>query len=151
MFKFNSKKTVKTYETVLKNPVFRVVEAYKTLRTNILFSIPAVENRSKRFLFTSANPGDGKSTVSVNTAITFALQPDTKVLLIDADLRKATIHKYFALSSKKGLSNYLAGQSELDECIQRVNDVENLYLMASGVLPPNPAELLSEKQLIVFF
>ena len=101
MFKLNNKKTVRTYETILKSPVFRIVEAYKTLRTNMLFSIPAVENRSKRFLFTSANPGDGKSSVSVNTAITFAQNTDTKVLLIDADLRKATVHKYFSLSSKK--------------------------------------------------
>ena len=151
MFKLKNKKTVKTYYTILKSPVFRIVEAYKTLRTNILFSIPAVENRSKRFLFTSANPGDGKSTVSVNTAITFAQQTDVKVLIIDADLRKATIHKYFSLSAKKGLSNFLAGHSELEECIQKVPETDNLFLLASGVLPPNPSELLSGKQLDILF
>ncbi len=151
MFKFKKKKSVKTYYTILKSPVFRIVEAYKTLRTNILFSIPAVENRSKRFMFTSANPGEGKSTVSANVAITFAQQTDVKVLLIDADLRKATAHRYFGLSSKKGLSNYLAGQNELEECIQKVQGVDNLYLLASGVLPPNPAELLAGKQVDVLF
>lgn len=146
MLKNRTKKSTRTFETILKNPVFRVVEAYKTLRTNILFSVPAVEGRSKRFMFTSSNPSEGKSTVSVNTAITFAQQTDVKVLLIDADLRKATTHKYFSISSKKGLSNYLAGQDKLEDCIQKVPDMENLYIMPSGVLPPNPAELLAGKR-----
>lgn len=150
-FKKKKKKSTRTFNTILKNPVFRVVEAYKTLRTNILFSVPAVEGRSKRFVFTSANPNEGKSTISANTAITFAQQTDVKVLLIDADLRKATAHKHFGLSSKKGLSNFLAGQDVLENCIQKVPDVPNLYLMASGVLPPNPAELLAGKQLEVLF
>lgn len=141
--KKKAKKSTRTFNTILKNPVFRVVEAYKTLRTNMLFSVPAVEGRSRRFMFTSANPNEGKSTTSANTAITFAQQTDVKVVLIDADLRKATAHKHFGLSSKKGLSNYLSGQDELDACIQKVPDVENLYLLASGVLPPNPSELLS--------
>ena len=141
--KKKAKKSTRTFNTILKNPLFRVVEAYKTLRTNMLFSVPAVEGRSRRFMFTSANPNEGKSTTSANTAITFAQQTDVKVLLIDADLRKATAHKHFSLSSKKGLSNYLSGQDELDDCIQKVPDIENLYLLASGVLPPNPSELLS--------
>ena len=141
--KKKAKKSTRTFNTILKNPVFRVVEAYKTLRTNMLFSVPAVEGRSRRFMFTSANPNEGKSTTSANTAITFAQQTDVKVVLVDADLRKATSHKHFGLSSKKGLSNYLSGQDELDACIQKVPDVENLYLLASGVLPPNPSELLS--------
>ena len=153
MFNFGSskKKSTRTFNTILKNPVFRVVEAYKTLRTNILFSVPAVEGRSKRFIFTSANPNEGKSTVSANTAITFAQQTDVKVLLVDADLRKATAHKHLGLSSKKGLSNFLAGQDEFDKCIQKVPDVENLYLMASGVLPPNPSELLAGKRMEALF
>ncbi|MBO4951232.1 MAG: CpsD/CapB family tyrosine-protein kinase [Clostridia bacterium] len=152
MFKFKKKKkSTRTFNTILKNPVFRVVEAYKTLRTNILFSVPAVEGRSKRFMFTSANPSEGKSTTSANIAITFAQQTDVKVLLIDADLRKATLHKYFGLSAKKGLSNFLAGQDALENCIQKVPDIDNLYIMASGVLPPNPAELLAGKQMEVLF
>lgn len=153
MFNFNKKKkkTVKTYNTIVKNPVFRVVEAYKTMRTNMLFSVPAVDGRARKFLITSSNPGDGKSTVSANTAITFAQQTDTKTLLIDADLRKATVHKYFGLPSKIGLSNYLAGQNSLEECIQKVADVENLSVMTSGVLPPNPSELLASKQVETLF
>ena len=150
-FKRKKKKSTRTFNTILKNPVFRVVESYKTLRTNILFSVPAVEGRSRRFMFTSSNPGEGKSTVSANTAITFAQQTDVKVLLIDADLRKATAHKYFGLPSKKGLSNYLSGQNELSECIQKVPGMDNLYLMASGLLPPNPSELLAGKQMEVLF
>ena len=153
MFKLRRKKrkSTRTFNTILKNPVFRVVEAYKTLRTNILFSVPAVEGRSLRFMFTSANPNEGKSTTSANTAITFAQQTDVKVILVDADLRKSTLHKYFGLSSKRGLSNFLSGQDELENCIQRVPNVENLYFMASGVLPPNPAELLAGKRMDVLF
>lgn len=150
-FKKKKKKSVRTYDTIIKKPVFRVVEAYKTMRTNMLFSVPAVDGRARRFLFTSSNPGEGKSTVSVNTAITFAQQTDTKTLLIDADLRKATVHKYFGMSSKTGLSNYLAGQNSLEECIQKVNDVQNLYIMTSGVLPPNPSELLASKLVETLF
>ena len=150
-FKKTKKKSTRTFNSILKNPIFRVVEAYKTLRTNILFSVPAVEGRSKRFMFTSANPGEGKSTTSANTAITFAQQTDVKVLLIDADLRKSTAHKYFGLSSKRGLSNFLSGQNELDDCIQKVPGTETLYLMASGFIPPNPAELLAGKQMDVLF
>lgn len=149
--KKKKKKSTRTFNSILKNPIFRVVEAYKTLRTNILFSVPAVEGRSRRFMFTSANPGEGKSTTSANTAITFAQQTDVKVVLIDADLRKSTAHRYFGLSSKKGLSNFLAGQNSLEDCIQKVPGMENLYLIASGVVPPNPAELLAGKQMDVLF
>lgn len=143
---FSNKNAInhRTFDTIIKKPVFRVVEAYKALRTNIMFSVPAEEGRAKRVLFTSANPGDGKSTVSVNTAITFA-QADMKVVLVDADLRKPTTHKYFGLSSKKGLSNILSGQCSAEEAIIAVPNVENLYLIPSGILPPNPSELLSGK------
>lgn len=150
-FMKKKKKSVRTYYAIHKSPIFRIVEAFKTLRTNILFSAPASDYKAKRFMFTSANPGDGKSTISVNSAITFAQQTDIKVLLIDADLRKPTTHKYFGLPYKKGLSNYLAGQDTLEDCIQKVPDVENLYHMASGVIPPNPAELLAGKQMEVLF
>ncbi len=146
----NGTKSRRTFETIIKKPVFRVVEAYKTLRTNILFSIPAEENRAKRILFTSANPGDGKTTVSVNTAITFA-QAEMRVVIVDADLRKPTTHKYFGLNAKKGLSNILSGQSGVEECIQKVPDVDNLYLIPSGILPPNPSELLSGKHVDKLF
>lgn len=150
LFKNSGSKSTRTFDTILKKPVFRVVEAYKSLRTNILFSIPAEENRAKKILFTSANPGDGKTTVSMNTAITFA-QADMKVIVVDADLRKPTTHKYFGLSSKKGLSNILSGQCGLEECIQSVPDVENLSIITSGILPPNPSELLAGKHVEKLF
>ena len=144
MFQSTSTSSRRTFDTIIKKPVFRVVEAYKALRTNILFSIPAEENRAKRILFTSANPGDGKTTVSVNTAITFA-QAEMKVVIVDADLRKPTTHKYFGISSKTGLSNILSGQCSVEEALQAVPGVENLYIIPSGILPPNPSELLSGK------
>jgi len=144
MFGNNTSKIHRTFDTIIKKPVFRVVEAYKALRTNILFSIPAEENRGRKIMFTSANPGDGKSTVSVNTAITFA-QADMKVVIVDADLRKPTAHKYFGLPSKTGLSNILSGQCSIEQAIQPVAGVDNLYIITSGILPPNPSELLAGK------
>ena len=142
--KANKDAASRSFDTVINKPVFRVVEAYKTLRTNILFSVPKEEGKARKILFTSSNPGEGKSTVSVNTAITFS-QADMKVVLVDADLRKPTTHKFFKISSKCGLSNFLSGQNKLEECIQKINGVDNLDVITSGPLPPNPSELLSGK------
>ncbi len=146
LFNKDKEKIHKNFDTIIKKPVFRIVEAYKTLRTNILFSIPAQDGRARKILFTSSNPGDGKTTVSVNTAITFA-QTDMKVILVDADLRKPTTHKFFSLANKKGLSAILSGQGTIEECVQSIPEVPNLRVITSGVLPPNPSELLSGKNM----
>ena len=88
---------------------FRIVESYKALRTNIMFSIPVKEDvRSRKILFTSSGPGEGKTTTTVNLAVTLS-ETETKVLLIDADMRKPTVHKYFNIESRVGLSNLLSG------------------------------------------
>ncbi len=128
--------------TILDNNTFSLVESYKSLRTNILFSLPVNQAGSRKVLFTSSNPAEGKSTTCVNTAITLALA-DMKVLLIDADMRKPTVHRYFKLDNKEGLSNALLGMCKPEECIRRAKDVESLSIVTSGVLPPNPSELLS--------
>lgn len=132
--------------TILDNQTFSLVESYKSLRTNILFSLPAKENGCRKILLTSANPGDGKTTTSVNMAITLA-QANIRVLIIDADMRKPTVHKYFGIESRVGLSNALSGMNKLDECIQPVKQTENLWVITSGILPPNPSELLSSKNM----
>ena len=97
---------------------FQVTEAYKTIRTNLLFSV--LKSGCKRIVFSSSVPGEGKSTVSVNTAISLA-QINSRVLLIDADLRKPTAHRFFGVTSTPGLTNVLGGMNTLDEVINDNN------------------------------
>lgn len=127
---------------------FRLVESYKSLRTNIMFSLPIKENvRSRKILFTSAGPGEGKTTTTVNLAVTLS-ETETKVLLIDADMRKPTVHKYFNIESRVGLSNLLSGMNTKKECIQQIEGMPNLSVITSGILPPNPSELLGSSAMI---
>ena len=117
---------------------FQIVEAYKTVRTNLLFALAPHER--KIVLFSSAEPNAGKTTASSNVAITMA-QTGARVLLIDADLRKPSQHKTFRVKKHNGLSRILTGELKFDECV--CHDVaRNVDLLPSGSLPPNPSELL---------
>lgn len=120
---------------------FQIVEAYKTIRTNLLFALAPCDK--KIIVISSAEPNAGKSTVSCNLAITMA-QTGAKVLLIDADMRKPSQHKTFRVRKSNGLSRLLSGQGELDECLCR-EVARGLDLIPSGSLPPNPSELLSSE------
>lgn len=125
-------------ETAQKRHVpFAVVEAYKTIRTNLSFLLTA--NGSNMITVTSPNAGEGKSTTAVNLAIAFSQLGD-KVLIVDADMRRASLHKKLKLENKTGLSNVLAGFISADEAIHPIND--NLDALTAGQLPPNPSELL---------
>lgn len=117
---------------------FQIVEAYKTLRTNLLFAL--APHDKKIVAVSSAEPNAGKSTVSCNLAITMA-QTGARVLLIDADMRRPSQHRTFHVSKANGLSNVLSGQMTAEECIVR-EVARGLDLMPSGMLPPNPSELL---------
>ncbi len=119
-------------------PQDTVSEEFRTVRTNIQFT--AVDKKLKSLVFTSSAPSEGKSTVSNNFAVTCANQ-GSRVVLIDADLRRPTIHKTFGLSNQIGLSSYLSGDVELDDIIQP-SLVKDLFVITSGPIPPNPAELL---------
>jgi capsular exopolysaccharide synthesis family protein len=117
---------------------FHIAEAYKTLRTNLLFSLAASKN--KAIVISSASPNEGKSSNCANLAITMA-QTGAKVIVIDADLRKPTQHFIFKKANRQGLTDILAGFSEVNELIDM--DVEpGLDLIVSGPIPPNPSELL---------
>jgi capsular exopolysaccharide synthesis family protein len=121
-----------------------VSEAYRTLRTNILFTAP--ENPKHIILVTSSGPQEGKSTSVANLAITFS-QMGSKTLLIDADLRRPMLHKLFQVEQQPGLTNVLMGQKSLDESITAVADVPDLFLLTCGFNPPNPAELLGSERM----
>jgi tyrosine-protein kinase Etk/Wzc len=114
-------------------------EAYRTLRTNILFTKPSEDNRI--IMVTSSGPQEGKSTSVANMAITFA-QMGSKTLLIDGDLRRPMLHKLFQVEKQPGLTNILVGREKLIDTVRQVDQVPNLDVLTCGVNPPNPAEQL---------
>ncbi|WP_392486719.1 CpsD/CapB family tyrosine-protein kinase [Haloimpatiens sp. FM7315] len=128
-----------------KDPKSPVAEAFRTLRTNIQYS--SFDKRMKTILVTSAGPGEGKSTTCANLALTIA-ETSKKVLLIDCDLRKPTMHKKFKVSNEKGISDFLVGDVDLEEALKKYK--ENLYIMTSGTIPPNPSEMLASNKLKTF-
>ncbi|MBA3340355.1 MAG: polysaccharide biosynthesis tyrosine autokinase [Gemmatimonadaceae bacterium] len=113
-------------------------EAYRTLRTNLMFSQALQALRT--LVITSASPGEGKTTTAANLAVSFA-QQGMRVLLIDCDLRRARLHKIFGLPREPGLTDLVLGTTNEEEAT-RLTTVTGLYLLTSGGLPPNPSELL---------
>jgi capsular exopolysaccharide synthesis family protein len=127
----------------VKNPKSQAAEAFRTLRTNIQFS--ALDEQVKILVATSSQPSEGKSTIVSNLGITIA-QSGKKVLLIDCDLRKPMVHKKLGLSNQEGLTSLLAREKKLEECV-KTTEVTNFYVITSGPIPPNPAELLGSKKM----
>ncbi len=121
---------------------FDTVETYKAIRTNIMFSVPKHENGNV-IVVTSASPGEGKTTTSINLAMMFA-QMGVKVLLVDCDLRKPRVHRYMGLKRGAGVSNIICGYTEIENAIHR-NVKENLDVITAGDIPPNPAELFENQ------
>jgi polysaccharide biosynthesis transport protein len=119
-----------------------IAESYRQLRTSLLLS--SAGHPPRTLLFTSSQPAEGKTTSSVNTAISLS-QTGSAVLLIDADLRRPRVHKIFTIRNNAGLSNYLTGEADLGTLIQVV--MPNLYVLPVGPIPPNPAELLGSPKM----
>ena len=141
-------KKERTYTKIaLNDPKSTTAEAFRTLRTNIQFA--NIDKNIKSIVMTSSDPDEGKSTVLVNLAITMA-HADQKVLLIDADLRKPSIHKYFEVVESNGLTNILMDNGEEGNRIQMIPEVPGLHIITSGPIPPNPSELLSSEQMKKF-
>ncbi|MGN4126119.1 CpsD/CapB family tyrosine-protein kinase [Lysinibacillus sphaericus] len=120
-----------------------VSEQFRTVRTNITFSMP--DKDIKTILVTSATPGEGKSTNVANLGVVFA-QEGKRIVIVDADLRKPTMHYTFLLQNARGLSNLLTRQMSVLEVVNST-DIPNLFVLTSGPIPPNPAELLASKKL----
>lgn len=128
-----------------ENSPFSVREAYKTLRTNVAFSLPG--NKCKCIATTSANRGDGKTSVSINLAISIS-SINKKVIVVDCDMRMPTVASKIGISAKPGLSNFLAGDIEGDKpIIKRIKNY-GIDVLVAGDITPDPTPLLSSNQMI---
>jgi capsular exopolysaccharide synthesis family protein len=123
-----------------------LAEAYRNVRSALLF---AAEGRNiKTMVVASAVPKEGKTTTSLNLAVSMA-QAGFRVLLVDADLRRGELHKFFGLEGGRGLADVLVGQAKPESVIQRTG-LPNLDLVATGPFPPNPAELILRNEFSSF-
>lgn len=122
-------------------------EAYRSLRTNIGYS--GVDRKVKLITVTSPGPAEGKSTTAANIAVSMA-QAGKKVLLMDGDLRKPRIQKYFSLPNDVGLTDIIVNDFPLKFVIKTANDIQNLDVILSGTLPPNPTEILESRKMADF-
>lgn len=139
---FNPKKML-----LSDNSPFTVKEAYKSLRTNVMFSLPG--NDSKCIGVVSADRGDGKSSVALNLAISFA-QIRKKVIIVDCDLRLPTVASKLGIEAKPGLSNFLSGTQESKEPVIRRSKLYGIDIITAGDIPPDPTMLLESKQMTAF-
>jgi succinoglycan biosynthesis transport protein ExoP len=133
-----SKEVVETVTQI--RPQSQMAESYRALRTSLLLSNLGAPPRV--IMVTSARPQEGKTTTSINTAIVLA-QKGVRVLLIDADLRRPSVHKTLGMGPRSGLSNVLTGSATVQQTITLSPILSNLYILPAGTPPPNPAELLA--------
>ena len=145
MFKKKSKKPLNNQRSLITktNSKSPISEQYRTIRTNIQFA--SVDREMQLIAVTSGTPGEGKSTTSANLAVVMA-QQGMKVLLLDADLRKPTVHYTFNQTNTFGLTNVLMKKIELGSAVKET-EIDHLYVLTSGPIPPNPAELLASKMM----
>jgi capsular exopolysaccharide synthesis family protein len=132
------------YLITVADPRSPVSEAYRTLRTNLDFS--SLDKPIKTMLLTSAGPEEGKSTVLANLAVTTA-QTGRKVILVDCDLRRPTLHSIFNLKNDVGLTTMVVDDAAMESPPLQDTGVEGLQLVSSGPLPPNPSELLGSRRM----
>lgn len=128
----------------MTKPRMPVSEAFRSLRTNLQFS--GIDSPLKTLLVTSASPSDGKSSIAANLATVIA-QSDKDVVVVDADMRRPTMHKVFKLSNRIGLSDYFIRTPDKMSGVVKKTAVNNLSVITSGSLPPNPSELLSSTKM----
>ena len=129
-------------EKTIKSAPFAVVEAYKSIRSNLMFLLEKSEH-GNIISVTSSNAGEGKSTTAVNLAVAFS-QLEDRILVVDADMRRSSVHKKLHLDNNVGLSNVLAGLADFDSAVKKISD--NFHVLTSGQTPPNPSEMLGSKK-----
>lgn len=130
---------------VEKQPKSVAAEAYRSLKTNIQYS--SFDKEYKTIVVTSANPGEGKSTTAGNLALTLA-EGEAKVLLVDCDMRKPSMHKNFRVTNTYGISDVLLQKQKVMDVAHMYN--KNLSIITAGKIPPNPAEMLASKAMTLF-
>ena len=140
--KNNKKNNITDNLLAVAKPTDITVESIRSVRTSLHFAM--IESGNNRVMITGPSPGIGKSFISVNLAVTLA-ESGKKVVVVDADMRKGTIYRYFNLDKTIGLSNYLIGDVDYSS-IQNPSGVANLSVIGSGTFPPNPSELLMSKR-----
>jgi len=128
----------------LRHPRSPISEAYRVLRTNLRFS--GIENPSGALLVTSAGPTEGKTTTAANLAVAVA-QSGRRVILLDCDLRRPTIDKYFGLTNNEGLSSLFLNDTTTLESVMQSTKLDTLKVITSGPIPPNPSELLDSNRM----
>ncbi|MFI3163397.1 MAG: CpsD/CapB family tyrosine-protein kinase [Bacillota bacterium] len=142
-----SKKQIRRVYLLDDKSPFSVVEAFRNIATNLSFSCPKPEDGGARKIFmSSSNPAEGKTTVVVNLAYTLA-KSKAKVLLIDCDLRKPRINRYFGVERHPGISDFVSGQDIDETKLVHRTHIEGLDIITSGTIPPNPIELLTSKMM----
>ncbi len=144
MKKSKRKETVhKTDILVSTKQSFMFTEAFKSLRTNIMFSL--AKEGCKKIMIASSVSSEGKSTISAHLAVSLA-DMGASVLVIDCDLRRGKVHKFFEVKRNPGLANVLAGFTDVNTAVQKTS-VDKLYILSAGVVPPNPSELLASERM----
>lgn len=128
---------------IFSNPKGATAETVRTLRTNLQFTF--VNNNVKTLMITSSVPGEGKSFISANLAVSFGLV-GIKVLLIDCDMRKGRQHKIFDIKEEEGLSNLLLDDIKNHKKYIRKTENDNVFVLTAGIIPPNPSELLGSSK-----
>lgn len=129
--------------TAYSKPKSVAAEAYRTLRTNLSFA--ALDKECRSILLTSVSPSDGKTTTAANLAIVLA-QADKRVMLVDCDMRRPMLHKVFGVENKQGLTNCLL-QNKRPEEVAVHGLIDNLTIVTSGPIPPNPAEIITSHKI----